>query len=122
MPPPPKLYHLAQLWLELTRQIHKISAPDKQLQFGNRANVLIVGVAVYLGTIEGRPMTATKLAAFIGMPRPTVLRRLKLLCRRGVVERVGKTYRTTAGQLDRVGRRDIEAMTKLVRRAGEVLR
>ena len=117
----PKLYHLTQLWLELTRQLHKVSAPDQQAHFGNRANILLVGVAVYLGTIEDRPMTATKLAAFVGMPRPTAIRRLRLLCRRGAVERVGNTYRTTTRQLDRVSRRDAEAMAKLVRRTHEAI-
>jgi hypothetical protein len=121
-PQAPKLYLVARLWLDLTRQLHKVSALDKQGQFGNRASILAIGVAVYLGTVEGRPMTATKIAAFVGMPRPTAIRRLRLLCRRGAVEKVGNTYRTTEVQLDRVARRDVDAMVRLVRQAGEALR
>ncbi|OKO67652.1 hypothetical protein AC629_42605 [Bradyrhizobium sp. NAS80.1] len=83
--------------------------------------MLLIGGAVYLGTVEDRPMTAMKIAAFVGMPHPTVIRRLRVLCRLGTIERVGKTYRTTAKQLDRISRRDLDAMIRLVRRASEAL-
>lgn len=114
MPSAPKLYYLARLWLELTRQIHKAVEPDLQAQFGSRAGLLLIGAAVYLGTVEGRPMTATKLADHVGMPRATVIRRLRTLCRRGAVEKAGRHYRTPAKRLDRVGRDDHASAVRLV--------
>jgi predicted transcriptional regulator len=46
---------------------------------------LLIGIAVALGQAEGRPMTTTKAAAFIGMPRTTVLRRVRVLVERGLL-------------------------------------
>ncbi|MGJ5149902.1 helix-turn-helix domain-containing protein [Bradyrhizobium sp. HKCCYLR1023] len=41
-----------------------------------------------------RPMTASRLAATVGLPRTTVLRRLALLESAGRVERRGQCWRT----------------------------
>lgn len=41
--------------------------------------------AVIIGDAERRPMTAVKIAAYTGLPRTTVLRRLEELRRRGLV-------------------------------------
>ncbi|MGJ5052674.1 helix-turn-helix domain-containing protein [Bradyrhizobium oligotrophicum] len=51
-------------------------------------------MAVYVGTTADRPMTASRLAATVGLPRTTVLRRLALLERAGRVERRGQAWRT----------------------------
>ncbi|MGL3208667.1 helix-turn-helix domain-containing protein [Bradyrhizobium sp. BR 1433] len=114
MPPSPKLYHLACLWVELTRQLHKMIAADLQAKFGSHAGDLLIDTAVFIGTVEERPMTATKLANYVGMPRPTVIRRLNILRRRGSVERRGSIYRTPAKRLQRVVRKDHGALAKLV--------
>lgn len=117
----PQLYHLARLWLELTRQLHKAVAPEAHHRFGSRTHLLLIGAAVYTSTIEGRPMTASKLAAFVGMPRPTVIRRLRTLSRLGAVERVGNAYRTPARRLDQLALRDHSAVTRMVRKASDQL-
>lgn len=121
MPQQSQLYHLVQLWVELTRQLHKTVAPDVQAQFGSRTHLLLIGAAVFLGTIEGRPLTATKLAAFVGMPRATVIRRLRTLCRRGAIERSGDVYRMPDKRLDRLARCDFAKLAKLVRSTSEKL-
>ncbi|MCC8968188.1 helix-turn-helix domain-containing protein [Bradyrhizobium sp. Pear76] len=122
MPQLPPHYHLAHLWLDLTRQLHKTVAPDLQAQFGSRASLMLIATAVYLGTLEERPMTATKLADYVGMPRATVIRRLRSLCRRGAVEKAGHHYRTPAKRLDRIGREDHRRLVQLVRTASENLK
>lgn len=43
--------------------------------------------AVFISQLEGRPLTAAKLAAYVGMPRPTVVRRMQALVDRGTVLR-----------------------------------
>ncbi|WP_367949109.1 helix-turn-helix domain-containing protein [Paraburkholderia sp. NMBU_R16] len=43
--------------------------------------------AVAIGDLEGRPLTAYKLAQYIGMPRPTVIRKLASMTCAGLVER-----------------------------------
>ena len=122
MPDIPRLYHLVHLWIELTRQLHKAMAPDLQRQFGSRASLLLIGAAVYLGTIEARPLTATKLADYIGIPRVTVIRHLRTLCRRGAVEKIGYYYRTPAKRLDRIARDDHGTVVDLVRATADKLR
>jgi hypothetical protein len=124
MPSPstlPRFYQLARLWIELTRQLHRSVAPDLQEQFGSRANLLLIGIAIYLGTIEGRPLTASKLAAYVGMPRASVIRRLGILCRRGAVERKGAVYRTPQDRLERIARGDHGRLVGLVRATSEKL-
>lgn len=43
--------------------------------------------AVFICQLEGRPLTAAKLAAYVGMARPTVVRRMQALVDRGTVLR-----------------------------------
>ena len=81
----------------------------------------MIGLAVYIGTVERRPMTATKIAAFVGMPRPTVIDRLRVLVRRGSVEKIGTTYFMTAKQVDRMTRRTNGLMVRLVRKVSDEL-
>lgn len=60
----------------------------KGSRFGSCASDLVLLGAIFVGQAEGRPMNASKLADFAGMPRPTVIRRLAVLIRDGVVARV----------------------------------
>ncbi len=115
------LYHLTRLWLELTRQLHQAAAPDMQSGFGSRVPLLMLSAAVYLGTIEGQPMTASKLALYVGMPRATVIRRLRTLLRRGAVERSGVTYRTPENRLAGIDRIETGALISLVKTTAERL-
>ncbi|WP_134497424.1 helix-turn-helix domain-containing protein [Microvirga pakistanensis] len=48
-------------------------------------SILIIG-AVAMGQIEGKPFRASKLAEYVGMPRPTLLRRLSNLIEEGWIE------------------------------------
>ncbi len=57
-------------------------------RFGARADELVLLAAVFVGQADGRPMNASKLADYAGIPRPTVIRKLKALARRGVLERI----------------------------------
>lgn len=47
---------------------------------------IILFCAVMIGHAEGRPMTAAKLAEYVGMARPTAIRRLQELMAVGVVD------------------------------------
>lgn len=46
----------------------------------------LISVAVLVGYFEGRPMTHTKVATFTGIPRPTVVRRVKILIANRILE------------------------------------
>ena len=51
------------------------------------ADTVLVLQACYLGTLQGRPMSASKIAHFLGMPRTTVLGRLAFLIEHGYAKR-----------------------------------
>lgn len=51
------------------------------------ADLVMLCAAVFIGQSEGRLMTAGKIADYIGMPRPSTIRKLQALRKRGVVVR-----------------------------------
>jgi DNA-binding transcriptional ArsR family regulator len=111
----PPLYHLIDLWISLTRGLHQAADhPETRDYFGARTADLLIRSAVYLGTIEGRPMTVTKLAAYVGIPRPTVIRHLHKLERRRLVERSGAVWRTAPDLVQRRKQHDFGELAKLV--------
>ena len=61
-------------------------------RFGAHADDLALFAGLLIGTAEGRPMNASKLAHYVGIPRPTVIRKLNALARRGMVERTGGAF------------------------------
>lgn len=114
MPQYPKAYHLARLWIDLTRQLHKAAAPETQAQFGTLASDLLLRSAIYIGTVEGRPLTVAKLATYVGIPRPTVVRHLRALERRGLVVRIDGAWRTPSRLVELRRTQDFGAITKLL--------
>lgn len=48
---------------------------------------MVLCKAVFIAQLEGRPLTAAKLAAWVGIPRTTVTRRMQALAERGTVVR-----------------------------------
>lgn len=66
--------------------------------YGSRASDFIVAGAVFVGQAEGRPLNASKVADFAGMPRPTVVRKLAELEAEGIVAKNGRTF-TIPGEL-----------------------
>jgi DNA-binding IclR family transcriptional regulator len=85
---------------------------------------IILFCAVLIGHAEGRPMTAGKIAAYVGMPRPTAVRRLQEMMGKGIIRHDARkrwTMLTTQS-----ARRDlidsvIVANTQHIRRAVEAL-
>ena len=60
--------------------------------YGSRAADFVLVGAVFVGQAEGRPLNASKIADFAGLPRATAIRRLIELEQIGIVKRHGKTY------------------------------
>jgi Crp-like helix-turn-helix domain len=71
--------------LDLLRQTHStfLGGPER---FGRDLDILFVGMVIWLGSQENRPMTPHKLADYLGMPRNTAARKIQKLKRRGIVE------------------------------------
>lgn len=73
-------------------------------RFGAEASSIILCMGIYVGQSEGRPMNTSKLAAYVGIPRTTVMRRLSELERDGIISRMGEGYALTLEFLDDPGR------------------
>lgn len=93
-------------------------------RFGSCAPDLILVGAIFVGQAEDRPMNATKLADFAGMPRPTVIRRLAVLIREGVVLRDGDSFQVCEAILnsDPVVSAGAAARKQIVKTAGRLSR
>jgi excisionase family DNA binding protein len=62
--------------------------------FGTRVETLFIAACVALGDLEGKPFCASKVAAYLGVPRTTVNRKLEKLGKAGgLVYRTGRHYR-----------------------------
>ena len=55
----------------------------KNENIGAHAVDILIGIAIVIGHSEGRPMTASDISAYIGIPRPTVVRHMKLAVKKG---------------------------------------
>jgi DNA-binding IclR family transcriptional regulator len=67
---------------------------DVNEPFGTGVETLFIAACVALGDLEGKPFCASKVAAYLGVPRTTVCRKLKKLEKAGgLVYRTGRHYR-----------------------------
>jgi DNA-binding IclR family transcriptional regulator len=55
----------------------------------------MIGIYVFLRTVMCSPVSASKIANSLKLPRVTVVRRLQEMVKHGYVERVGNAYRVT---------------------------
>lgn len=116
-----QLYHIINLWLSITRHLHEAADSAHPDRFGTEIGDLLIRASIYLGTIEGHPMTAAKIASHIGIPRPTVVRRLRALERRGLIEKHRRRWSTSARLLTARQQQDFSGVIQLVRTALEKL-
>lgn len=56
--------------------------------YSSRCDDVMLMCAILIGQVERKPMTAAKLADYAGLPRPTVVRKLKQFEQAGMVELV----------------------------------
>jgi DNA-binding transcriptional ArsR family regulator len=88
------------------------------------ADCVLLCAAVYIGQCERRPMTAGKIADFIGMPRPTVSRKLGQLKKRGIVFSNSRQQWCITSSKPEIARRivvSIDALLPLVHSAASKL-
>ncbi|WP_407155138.1 helix-turn-helix domain-containing protein [Bradyrhizobium sp. STM 3557] len=109
-----RLHVITHLWIELTRRLSLLSRPG-ETRFGVEIADHLITMTVYLGMVEEREMTASRIAKEVGLPRTTVLRRLAALERLGDIERRGLTWRTPLHKLTQMERADLDAIAALIR-------
>jgi hypothetical protein len=80
---------LCRLMIDMMRTVHGTYAPVSE-PFGTRLETFFVGLCVAIGDIEGKPVA--KIAAYMRVPRTTVIRRLDRLQSWGLIDRRGHHY------------------------------
>ena len=75
---------LCRLMIDLMRGVHSAYAPANE-PFGTRLETFFVGLCVALGHMDGKPFSVAKIAAYMRVPRSTVIRRLDRLQSWGLI-------------------------------------
>ena len=115
------LYHrerilMSRLLLEMCRRASRYVEADS---LGAKMEAVLILIAIALGYMEGRPFTASKLAAYLDTPRTSVLRKLAQLKREGFVEQRGHTYVLHDHLLNSVGIEDTRTAIRMIRSLAE---
>ena len=112
---------LVRLMIDIMRNLHGAYAPSDE-PFGTRLETFFVGFCVALGDIEGKPFSASKIAAYLHMPRTTVNRRLKRLENWNMVYRHSRCYHVRDTMLNSLmGMRSYLQIRRMIAKAGEQL-
>jgi biotin operon repressor len=82
---------LCRLMIEIMRTVHGAYAPVSE-PFGPRLETFFIGLCVAIGDIDGKPFSVAKIAAYMRVPRTTVIRRLDRLQSWGLIDRRGRHY------------------------------
>jgi len=77
--------------IDMMRTVHGAYAPASE-PFGTRLETFFIVLCVALGDIDGEPFSVAKIAAYMGVPRTTVIRRLDQLQRWVLIDRDGRRY------------------------------
>jgi DNA-binding transcriptional ArsR family regulator len=86
---------------------------------GAKLEAMLILIAVSVGHMEGRPFTAHKLAAYLDMPRSSVIRHLEKLKRGGYVAQRGHTYGLYDDKLNAFGIDDTRAFIRMIQSMAE---
>jgi hypothetical protein len=112
---------LCRLMIDMMRTVHGAYAPVSE-PFGPRLETFFIGLCVLLGDIDGKPFSVAKIAAYMRVPRTTVIRRLNQLQRWGLIDRKGRQYYIHEKTLNSlIGMRSYEQARRILSKAAEEL-
>jgi hypothetical protein len=111
---------LANMVINILRQYYQAYRTYTQESFESDLGNLLVGGAVLLGYLEGRPLNAHKIALILNTPRTTVLRKLAWLMKHDLVIKSGGSYIVNAEVIAR-HTSHIPEIIREVRKAVDVL-
>jgi hypothetical protein len=117
----PQRLVLCRLVIELARTVHSTYAPVAE-PFGTRIETFFIGLCVAVGDIEGKPFSIAKIAAYMRVPRTTVIRRLNQLQEWNLIYRQGRHYYLREKTLNSlIGMRSYQQVRRILREAVEEL-
>jgi biotin operon repressor len=90
---------LCRLMVDIMRTLHGAYAPVNE-PFGTRIETFFIALCVAIGDMDGKPFSVAKIAAYMRVPRTTVIRRLDQLRSWGVIDRRGLHYYLQEGALN----------------------
>ena len=90
----PERARVARLVLSLFRTVRNAYTPE--LTLAETSEFMFLMMHLFIGHVQGRPLSASRLARIAEMPRTTVLRRLATLIELGYLQREGSAYYLTA--------------------------
>ncbi len=112
---------LCRLMIDLMRTVHGAYAPATE-PFGTRLETFFIGLCVVLGDIDGRPFSVAKIAAYMRVPRTTVIRRLDRLQSWGLIVRQERHYYANEKTLNSLlGMRSYQQVRCILSKAAEEL-
>ena len=107
--------------IDIMRTLHGAYAPDTD-RFGTRLETFFIGLCVALADIEDKALTVAKIAAYMRVPRTTVIRRLDRLQRWGLIDRQGRHYYIREKTLNSfIGTRSYQQVRRILSKATEEL-
>lgn len=98
---------IARLMMDLLRLPAEAHLNAKH--YSSRCDDVMLMCAILIGQVERKPMTAAKLSDYAGLPRPTVIRKLKSFEQAGMVELVDGM---AVGVIEHLNGGDIEPAIK----------
>lgn len=112
---------LCRLMIDIMRSLHGTYAPTDE-PFGTRLETVFIGLCVAFGQIEGKPFSVAKVAAYMRVPRTTVIRRLKRLQSWGLIDRRGHRYYMHEKTLNSlIGMRSYKQVRRVLKKATDEL-
>jgi len=117
----PQRLVICRLMIDIMRNLHGTYVPATE-PFGSRLETIFIGLCVALGEIEGRPFSVTKIAAYMTLPRTTVMRRLNRLQSWGLVKRQGGRYHMQKNMINSlIGMRAYQRTRRILNKAADEL-
>ncbi|MBR0793787.1 hypothetical protein JQ615_00095 [Bradyrhizobium jicamae] len=112
---------LCRLMIDIMRNLHGAYAPASE-PFGSRLETFFIALCLALGQFEEKPFSVSKVAAFMHVPRTTVLRRLERLRTWGLVHQEGRHYYIDEKALNSLlGMRSYQRIRRLLEKAASEL-
>lgn len=91
--------------------------------WGTVVDLMLIQLALIVGQHDDKPMSATKVSQYLGLPRTTIIRKLSQLVELDVVERVdGNRYRVKPSYLDSTAMHSVfNESARLIQRSAPLL-
>jgi DNA-binding IclR family transcriptional regulator len=96
------------------RSVHEAYLPTNE-RFGTRLETMFIGLCIYIGDIEGKPFSVSKIAEYMCVPRTTVMRHIAQLQSWNLVNRQGRRYYVRVEKLNSImGMRSYERIRRIL--------